>query len=100
MSATPSMPQETVPPGLSEPQRIINTFIAPSKTFEDIRRNASWWVPWLITSILTLAAVVVFTQKVNLADIVREQIANSPRAQQFESQPKADQEKQIATFVK
>lgn len=98
-TAVPPMPSETAP-GLSEPQRIINTFIAPSKTFEDIRRNASWWVPWLIIAIFTLAAVAVFTKKVNMEDLIREQIASSPQAQQFESLPKEQQETQIARFAK
>jgi len=46
MAAAPLPPvsalaPETVP--LSEGARIVNTFIAPSKTFTDLRRNASWW---------------------------------------------------------
>jgi ABC-type multidrug transport system fused ATPase/permease subunit len=35
--------------GLSEWQRVSNTFSAPSKTFEDIKRgNRSWWLPFVI----------------------------------------------------
>ena len=36
-------------PGLSQWQRVTNTFTAPSKTFEDIKRgNRSWWLPFII----------------------------------------------------
>ena len=36
-------------PGLSQWQRVVNTFTAPSKTFEDIKRgNRSWWMPLII----------------------------------------------------
>ena len=36
-------------PGLSQWQRVTNTFTAPSKTFEDIKRgNRSWWMPFII----------------------------------------------------
>lgn len=43
-------PATEVAPGLSQMQRLINTFTAPSKTFEDIKRgNKSWWLPFLIT---------------------------------------------------
>ena len=36
--------------GLTQWQRVADTFTAPSKTFEDIRRgNRSWWLPFLIT---------------------------------------------------
>jgi hypothetical protein len=31
------------PAPLSEFERIIDTFIAPSKTFTDLRRSAAWW---------------------------------------------------------
>ncbi len=35
--------------GLSQLQRLTNTFTAPSKTFEDIKRgNRSWWLPFII----------------------------------------------------
>ena len=44
-------PGEQVP-ALSQAERVIDTFIAPSKTFTDIRRNASWWVPWLLGAII------------------------------------------------
>ncbi|MGC2741826.1 MAG: hypothetical protein WA672_01470, partial [Candidatus Angelobacter sp.] len=51
-------------PGLSEPQRLVNTFIAPSKTFTDIRRNASWWVPFLLISIFSISFFVMIDKKV------------------------------------
>ena len=37
--------------GLSQTSRIIDTFIAPSKTFTDINRSPSWWLPWVLMSI-------------------------------------------------
>ena len=30
--------------GLSEVERVVDTFIAPTKTFTDILRSASWWL--------------------------------------------------------
>ena len=33
---------------LSQAERVVDTFIAPSKTFTDILRSSSWWLPWLI----------------------------------------------------
>ena len=35
--------------GLSQIERVVDTFVAPSKTFEDIRRNTSWWLPLILT---------------------------------------------------
>src|SRR5262249_44129717 len=83
-------------PGLSEAQRIIDSFVAPSKTFLDIRRSAGWWVPWLLTSIFGLAFAIVLTQKIDFDQFVRQEIAKSPRAAQFESLPKDQQEQQLA----
>jgi hypothetical protein len=87
-------------PGLSEPQRIIDSFAAPSKTFLDIRRSASWWVPWLLTSILGLAFAIVLTQKVDFDQFVRQEIAKSPQAAQFDSLPKDQQEQRLAFAAK
>ena len=47
-TAVPPLPSESVEPKMSEMGRLLNVFGAPSKTFADIRRNASWWAPWLI----------------------------------------------------
>ena len=34
--------------GLSQVERVVDTFVAPSKTFADILRSTSWWLPFLI----------------------------------------------------
>ena len=100
-TAIPPIPAPApAPAGLSEPQRIVNTFVAPSKTFEDIRRNASWWMPWLLLSIFGLAVGIVMSKKINWEQMVRQQVENGPRAAQFESLPKDQQEQQIAIGVK
>ncbi|HKE33405.1 MAG TPA: hypothetical protein VKD65_16855, partial [Candidatus Angelobacter sp.] len=64
-TALPSMPTPT-PAGLSEPQRIVNTFVAPSKAFEDIRRNTSWWLPWLIVGIFAAVSFALFLKKIDV----------------------------------
>ncbi|HET8888364.1 MAG TPA: YIP1 family protein [Candidatus Angelobacter sp.] len=76
----PTAPEPTGP-GLSEPQRLVNVFIAPSKTFADLKRNPSWWVPWLISAVFTLIFSVIAVQKIDMARFVQEQIDRSPRAQ-------------------
>jgi len=97
----PPLPSEVAAtPALSEPQRIINTFIAPSKTFADIRRSASWWVPWLLLTLVGLGASAVIVKKVDFYEMTRQQIANSRQAAQFESLPKDQQEQRLAIGVK
>lgn len=61
-------PADTAPP-LSQIERVVDTFIAPEKTFTDIRRNASWWLPWLITSIVVIAFAFTVQQKVGWSQV-------------------------------
>jgi hypothetical protein len=55
---------------LSQAERFIDTFIAPSKTFTDIRRDASWWLPFLFVSIVSLIFAYVVLHKVGLPTLV------------------------------
>jgi hypothetical protein len=101
MSTTvPPLPSETATPGLSEPQRIINTFVAPSKTFEDIRRKASWWVPWLILAIFALGVGVVLNKKIDWEQVVRQQRETGMGASTFQSLSKEQQDQQISIGAK
>jgi hypothetical protein len=90
------MSTPAVPPiesaGLSEPERIIDTFIAPSKTFNDIRRNASWWVPVIILAVATFGASMFVARKIDFRDAVREAMENSPFASQIEKLSPEDRE--------
>ena len=38
---------------LSQMERVVDTFVAPTKTFADIRRNASWWLPFLLSILVS-----------------------------------------------
>jgi hypothetical protein len=85
---------EPVGPGLSEPQRLINIFIAPRKTFEDLKRKPSWWVPWLISSVFVLVFAVVAVQKIDMGRFVQQQIDRSPSAQKRLEQATPEQRAQ------
>ena len=83
MAAAPVPPVSVPAPepaALSEGARIIDTFIAPSKTFTDIRRNASWWVPWVLLSVASLAFFYVVGQKIGYRKVAENQIQASPKA--------------------
>lgn len=88
------------PPPLSQTQRILDTFIAPSKTFSDLRRSASWWVPWLLMAIVSLAFVFVMERQIGFEQVSKNAIAQSSRAEQFEKLPPDQQAKQLQLSVK
>ena len=93
ISPTPDAP-------LSQAERVVDTFFAPSKTFNDIKRSQSWWVPWLLASLITTAFWFTVGQKIGFEEITRTQIANSSRAAQFEKLPPEQQERQIEISTK
>ncbi len=98
-SAPVSSAPEVTP--LSEPARIVNTFVAPGKTFADIRRNAAWWGPFLITVIISVLFVYSVDTKVGFRKVAENQIEHSPKAaQRMEGMSREDRTHAIATQAK
>ena len=100
MAAAPLPPvpapvPEPEPARLSEGARLVNTFIAPSKTFTDLGRNASWWGPWLVISIFALLFIYSMDRQIGFDQISRNEIAHSPQADQFDKLSPDDQEKRL-----
>jgi len=94
----PSPAPETAP--LSEGARIINTFIAPSKTFTDLRRSAMWWAPWLLISVFSIAFIFTIGKQIGYEQVSKNQIAHSKRAEQFDKLPADQQAQQLQLSVK
>lgn len=86
MTTMPVPAADNQPQSLSETARVLNTFIAPSKTFADLRRSASWWLPFLISAIVSLMFVYVVDQKVGFRKVVENQMRAQPKqAERIES---------------
>lgn len=97
MAAAPNSPSPISSPEplpLSEGTRLIDTFIAPSKTFADIRHSANWWAPFLLLSVVALAFFYLVDQKIGTRKLVENQIQASPRATRQMEQLSADQRNQ------
>jgi Yip1 domain len=93
-SSSPSVPESTPP--LSEMQRLANTFVAPSKTFTDLNRKPSWWAPWLIAAVLSLAYSYMVDHKVGFDQVVEKSIKASPKeAARLENLPAPEREQQL-----
>jgi hypothetical protein len=70
-------------PGLSQWQRVSNTFTAPSTTFEDIKRgNKSWWMPFVIMAIVGYILFAAIFFKIGMQQVVDNQIRLDPKAEE------------------
>jgi hypothetical protein len=99
MAAAPVLPAPTPAPEtapLSEGARLINVFIAPSRTFTDLRRSASWWVPWLLISVFSLLFSYAVDRQVTFEQISKNEIARSPKvSDRFDKATPAQQAQQL-----
>jgi hypothetical protein len=89
--ATVPQPEATTPP-LSEGQRVIDTFIAPSKTFTDIRRSASWWLPFVIGCLVTWGLAYAIQSKITWEKAYDNVLKQSPKQMERMEQAPADQQ--------
>jgi hypothetical protein len=99
MAAAPLPPQPVAAPEpapLSEGARIINTFIAPSKTFTDLRRSAAWWAPFLLMVIVSTFLVYSVGQKIGFRKVTENQLQMAPKqAAQLDNLPADQREQQL-----
>ena len=104
MAAAPVLPTSPAPtpePALSQGARIVNTFIAPSKTFTDLRRSASWWAPFLLMIVVSSGFVYTAGQKIGFRKIMENQMQAQPKAQErLEKLPADQREQQMETGAK
>jgi hypothetical protein len=85
---------------MSEGARIVNTFIAPSKTFTDLRRSAAWWGPWILISIVSVAFIFTIGKQVTFEQASKNQIEHSKQAEQFDKLPPDQQAARLQLSVK
>jgi hypothetical protein len=84
-----------VSPGLSQGQRLLNIFTAPSKTFEDIKLgHRSWWLPFIIYAVLGFAFYGVVNSKVGMRQVSENQVKLSPKTEEQMSQLTPEQREQ------
>ncbi|MGD0912364.1 MAG: Yip1 family protein [Terracidiphilus sp.] len=87
-------------PGLTQGQRIIYTFAAPSKTFEDIKRgNKSWWLPFLISVVFAYALFGAITTKVGWEQVTENVMNMNQKSAERMAQMPADQRATTMKFT-
>lgn len=99
MAASSTQVPQEVPP-LSQGQRLLDTFFAPSKTFTDLRRSASWWAPFLVMVVVSFLFVYVVSEKVGFRKVTENQIRVQPKqAERIERLPADQREKTLEQQV-
>ncbi len=98
MSTVPAVPSDKP---LSQGERILDTFVAPSKTFLDLRRSANWLWPFVLMIIAHTLLVAVADQKVGMRKMVENGLRLAPKQAEKLDQLSPDQrEKQMDIAVK
>jgi len=93
-------PELTAPP-LTEMQRVVDTFTAPSKTFTDILRKATFWGPLLVMILVSVGYSYSVQQKVGWDKVFENNLHQTPtREEQFEKLPADQQATQKTVAVK
>lgn len=71
------------PAGMGEFSRIAGVFFEPAKTFEDVAKRPTFLVPLVLTIVMALVYMVLFSQHVGWERTIRHQQETSARAQQL-----------------
>jgi Yip1 domain len=82
MSDAVAVEGQPLGPGLSQVERVVDTFVAPSKTFKDILRSTSWWLPFLLLVLVTLGTTAVVEKQVGWGRVAENQIHQSPKQEE------------------
>jgi hypothetical protein len=75
---------ETLTPeaqGLSQVERVVDTFVAPAKTFTDILRSTSWWLPFVLGTISSYLLTFAIATKVGWSQLVDNTVLSNPSTQ-------------------
>lgn len=93
-------PAAPVEDSLSETQRVIDIFVAPTKTFTDIRRKATFWGPLIIMIIVGIGYAFTVQQKISWERVFENNINQTPaKAEKIESAPNADTIKAVSAKI-
>ena len=76
---------------LSQAARVGDTFVAPSKTFKDLLRSGSWWLPCVLVLLMSAIFSVVAIKKVGIARMSDNTIATMPKIQDMLASAKPDE---------
>ena len=86
--------------GLSQVERVVDTYVASTKTFQDIRRDATWWLPFVLGIIVSLVFVYSIDRQIGFEQVAQDNINRSAQAQQkMSTVPDAQREHVLHTIA-
>jgi hypothetical protein len=88
----------TVQP-LSQTERVIDAFIAPSKTFTDILRDQSWWLPFLLGVIVGYGYLFTIQKEVGWDTVTQNTLRQDPKAAERLANASPEARAQAQTFT-
>ncbi len=98
MTAMEAVPIQQ-PAGLSQIERVVDAYVAPTKTFADIRRDASWWLPFLLTILVSLAFAYSVDRQIGFDQVAQVNINRNAQAQERMSSLSDAQRQQSMHFI-
>ena len=84
---------------LSQVERVADTFVAPSKTFTDILRSSSWWLPFLLSSLCTCLFAYVILHKIGVPTLVESTLHSSARMEDQIAQATPEQAARMRLLI-
>jgi hypothetical protein len=76
---------------LSQVERVVDTFVAPGKTFTDLLRSTQWWLPFLLYAVVSAGFAFAIDKKIGFDAVAEQAIQQSPMAEErMDSLPPAD----------
>jgi hypothetical protein len=85
------------PPALSPVERVVDTLIDPARTFEDLRRDRSWWLPFALLVLVGWIFCFVAARHVGMSTLAANVLHSQPRsAAQMEKATPEQAERMIA----
>src|SRR4051812_33438719 len=95
-AVTPPVEQPTGP-ALSPVERVVDTFVAPSKTFTDIIRSSNFFLAWLVMAVVSIAYSSTVGAKIGWDHVQQTQMRFQPASaqQRLESLPPEQKAQQM-----
>lgn len=85
---------------MGQAARLLGVFVSPGKTFADIARRPTWWIPIIVMAVFGTIYLNAFTQRVGWESVIRPAIERAPNTQNLPPQQREQIIERAAGFYK